>query len=261
MATAQATSRVVSERTLTGRAALITGGGSGIGRATAHAMAERGARVVVVGRRAEALEQTAAAHPGIRGMAADVTNPTDVDRVIRAALDTLGRLDVLVNNAGIVAPTPLGDLDADLARRVWDTNVLGPALLASVALPELTRRRGTIINVSSSFGHKPAPGVSIYGASKAAVEQLTRSWALELAGSGIRVNAVAPGPTESEALQRSGLPVAEIERIKQRERERIPLGRRGVPADITRWIVALAEPSADWMTGQVIDIDGGFALT
>jgi NAD(P)-dependent dehydrogenase (short-subunit alcohol dehydrogenase family) len=119
---------------------------------------------------------------------------------------------------------------------------------------------GTIINVSSSFGHKPAPGVSQYGATKAALEHLTRSWALELAERGVRVNAIAPGPTESEALERSGGTAVEIEQIKDRERGQIPLGRRGEPADVSHWILALADPAAAWVTGQVIDVDGGFGL-
>ena len=244
-----------------GKVALVTGGGSGIGRATAVGLAERGAGVVVVGRRRDAVARSAALHAGIHGAAGDVGSPADVERFIRVAIETFGRLDVLVNNAGTLGATPLGRIDLDTARRIWDTNVLGPTLLAEAALPQLTRARGSIINVSSSFGHKPAPGVSLYGASKAALEQLTRSWALELAGRGVRVNAVAPGPTESEALVRSGLSADEIEKIKEHERSQIPLGRRGEPSDVARWIFALADPDATWVTGQVIDVDGGFVLT
>lgn len=248
------------KRALAGKAALVTGGGSGIGRGTALALAEGGASVVVVGRRPDALETTAALHPGIQAVPGDVSSPADVDRFMRVALEALGRLDVLVNNAGTLAPTPLGDTGVDTARRIWDTNVLGPTLIAQAALPQLEATRGTIINVSSSFGHRPAPGVSHYGASKAALEQLTRSWALELAGRRVRVNAVAPGPTESEALERSGRTATEVEHIKDRERARIPLGRRGEASDVAHWILALVDPAAGWVTGHVIDIDGGFGL-
>jgi NAD(P)-dependent dehydrogenase (short-subunit alcohol dehydrogenase family) len=257
---AEETSNVRSSLPLDGRVALVTGGGSGIGRATAIALAERGATVTVAGRRLEALDRTAAAHPRISAVAGDVSRSDDAEQIVETAAEATGRLDVLVNNAGVARVTPLAQTDPKVAHRLWATNVLGPTLLAKHALPYLELTRGTIINVTSSFGHKPGPGISQYAASKAALEHLTRSWALELADRGIRVNAVAPGPTESEALQQSGLDPAQIEAIKEDERQRIPLGRRGDPTDIARWIAALAEPSADWITGQVIGIDGGFEL-
>lgn len=114
-------------------------------------------------------------------------------------------------------------------------------------------------------GHRdppePGPGVSLYAASKAALESLTRSWAAEFGGCVIRVNAVAPGPTDTEALERSGRSGQEIEQIKDRERHQIPLGRRGEPEEVARWIIALADPQASWVTGQVLGVDGGFTLT
>jgi NAD(P)-dependent dehydrogenase (short-subunit alcohol dehydrogenase family) len=141
-------------------------------------------------------------------------------------------------------------------------NVLAPSLLAAAALPHLATTRGTIVNISSTFGHRPAVGLSHYAASKAALEQLTRCWALELAPQGIRVNAVAPGPTESEALARMmSLSAAQAMTVKEQERQRIPLGRRGEPHEIASWIVRLADPTSEWVTGQVIAVDGGLGLT
>jgi NAD(P)-dependent dehydrogenase (short-subunit alcohol dehydrogenase family) len=167
----------------------------------------------------------------------------------------------LVNNAGAGAILPLADATADRIRDIFSVNVLGPSLLASAALPHLSATRGTIVNVSSTFGHKPVAGLSHYAASKAALEHLTRCWALELAPLGIRVNAVAAGPTESGALTgMMGLSLEQAAAIKEQERARIPLGRRGVPDDLAEWIVRLSSPASEWMTGQVVAVDGGLGL-
>jgi NAD(P)-dependent dehydrogenase (short-subunit alcohol dehydrogenase family) len=245
--------------THTTRTALVTGGGSGIGRAVAVALARAGLDVLIVGRRADKLAETAALGTGIRAHVGDVTNASDIGEVVETAVAEHGRLDVLVNNAGIGRVAPLGQIEAADARRIWEVNVLGPTLLTQAALPHLLAGHGSIVNISSTFGAKPAPRLSQYGASKAAIEQLTRSWALELGERGVRVNAVAPGPTESEGLAHMGLAPEQIQEIKARERERIPLRRRGEPAEVARWVVALAAEDG-WVTGQVIGVDGGYLL-
>lgn len=140
-------------------------------------------------------------------------------------------------------------------------NVFGPSLLAAAALPFLAATQGAIINISSTFGHKAAAGLSHYAASKAALEHLTRCWALEVAPLGVRVNAVAAGPTQSGALTgMMGLSTEQAAAVEAEERERIPLKRRGNPEEVARWIVLLADPDSDWLTGQVITVDGGLEL-
>lgn len=238
---------------------VITGGSSGIGRAAALRFAKQGYQVLVTGRRAGPIQETMLQHANIAGTTADAASADDAKRTIAKALDKWGRLDALVNNAGAILS--LADVTADRITDISAVNVLGPSLLASAALPHLKASRGTIVNVSSTFGHKPAAGLSHYAASKAAVEHLTRCWALELAPFGIRVNAVAPGPTETGALTgMMGLSAQQATAVEEQERARIPLGRRGVPDDVAEWIVQLAGPASAWMTGQVIAIDGGLGL-
>src|SRR5690606_576975 len=237
---------------------IVTGGSSGIGRAAGRRFAEAGAKVIITGRRAAALEEAAGDHPGISVLVADAAAQEDAARTVATAIAAHGRLDVLVNNAGAGAILPLADATADRIMSIFAVNVLGPSMLAAAALPHLQAARGTIVNVSSTFGHRPAAGLSHYAASKAALEHLTRCWALELAPHGVRVNAIAPGPTDSGALTgMMGLSAGQAAAIEQQERERIPLKRRGNPDDVARWIVSLAGPASEWVTGQVIAVDGG----
>jgi NAD(P)-dependent dehydrogenase (short-subunit alcohol dehydrogenase family) len=242
----------------TDKVVLITGGGAGIGRAAARQFAAQGARVVVTGRREAALQALADENPRIGYVVADAGSAEDAAQTVQTVIARWGRLDVLVNNAGAGAILPLAEAGAERVREIFAVNVIGPSLLATAALPHLTAARGAIVNVSSTFGHKAAPGLSHYAASKAALEHMTRCWALELAPAGVRVNAVAAGPTETEFLtERMKLTPEQVAHVKAEEAARIPLGRRGVPEDVAPWIVALAAPDAAWITAQVLTVDGG----
>lgn len=246
----------------TPRIALITGAGAGIGLAAAKAFAAAGTRTIITGRNEARLAAAARQTSGIDYIVADASSEADAQRTIDTAIQRWGRLDVLVNNAGAGAILPLAQASASHIAAIFATNVIGPSLLTRAALPHLKAAGGTIINISSTFGHKAAAGLSHYAASKAALEHMTRCWALELAAAGIRVNAVAAGPTETRFLEeRMKLTPEQIETVKADERARIPMGRRGEPEDVAPWIVSLAAPGAAWVTGQVLCIDGGLDVT
>lgn len=251
-----------SPKRFQGKVVLITGGGAGIGRAAAVQFAREGARVVVTGRRPAPLQALAKEQSGIEFVVADSALPEDAARTVSSVLEACGRLDAVVNNAGAGAILPLAQADAKQVAGIFAVNVVGPSLLVSAALEALKATQGCVVNVSSTYGHKAAAMLSHYAGSKAALEHMTRCWALELAPFGIRVNAVAAGPTETDFLaERMQLSLEQQLAVKEQERQRIPLGRRGMPVDVASWIVSLAAPEAAWLTGQVLTVDGGLDAT
>jgi NAD(P)-dependent dehydrogenase (short-subunit alcohol dehydrogenase family) len=248
-------------KTFEGKVVLVTGANSGIGEAIAVAFQQAGATVFGLGRREEALEAARARHPKIHWLRADVAKSKEVSVAVESAVREGGRLDVVVNNAGIFQFAPLEQSTEEMVRRQFEANVYGTTFVAQAALPALRASRGTIINISSAAGHKPVPGGAHYAATKAAVESLTRSWALELAPYGIRVNAIASGPVDTPGFEKSGIPPAELAAVKEGFRKQVPLGRMGSGEEVARWVVAIADPSTTWVTGQVLSIDGGMSLT
>ena len=238
---------------------LITGALAGIGRATALAFARQGARLVVSGRRDEVgadlvreLRELGAEAEFIR---ADVRVEADVEALVGGAVARFGRLDVAVNNAGTEGRSgPLTEQTADDYAAVFDTNVLGTVLSLKHELRAMREQgSGAIVNLSSTLGHRGAPNASMYVASKHAVEGLTRTAALEGAALGIRVNAVAPGPVETQMLAR----LTGSDERKAALVAGVPMQRVGTPDEIAQAIVWLASDQAGFLTGQVIDVNGG----
>ncbi|CAL9520904.1 SDR family NAD(P)-dependent oxidoreductase [Streptomyces sp. enrichment culture] len=245
---------------LQGRTVVITGGGTGIGRAAAHAFAAEGARVLVVGRRTAVLAQTAQGHTGIHPFGADLSDPRTPRAVVAAAERELGGIDVLVNNAVTMESAPLGRIDPENTRGQVATNLLAPLFLTQEALPFLEASKGLVINVTTAGNQRGWPGHSVYGATKAALDFLTRTWALELAPKGVRVAGIAPGPVDTPIAEHAGLDPEGIARLRARQRNRVPLGRVGRPEEVAWWMVALARPEASFATGLVLPVDGGASV-
>ncbi|MGW2827081.1 SDR family NAD(P)-dependent oxidoreductase [Streptomyces sp. NPDC001443] len=239
------------------RVVAVTGAGTGIGRATARAFAAEGAHVIAIGRRTEPLEETAAGHRQITPLAADITAEGEPERVVRTVLEAQGRLDVLVNNAGIVRVGALGMLTPETIASQLATNLIAPILLARAALPLLEAARGAIVNVGTSVGQRAWPGNSVYAAAKTALESLTRSWAVELAPRGIRVVAVAPGAIDTPIGEHQGLTPEQMASVREWQLAHTPLGRIGRPEEVAWAITRLAAPAASFVTGVVLPVDGG----
>jgi NAD(P)-dependent dehydrogenase (short-subunit alcohol dehydrogenase family) len=233
---------------------IVTGASSGIGEAAALAFHAAGANVFGFASSEASRAAAHAKHPAIEWLAADLTRRPQIDAAVEAVTRAAGRLDVLVNNAGIYKFAALPASTDELVRSQFEINVFGVIALTQACLPALLASQGSIVNVSSTAAHKPMRDQSVYGATKAAVEALTRSWALELGAQRVRVNAVSPGPTETPGIARL-LPPELLAAARAHITSLVPLGRIATPDDIAHWIVALADPRASWLTGQVIALD------
>lgn len=242
-----------------GKVAIVTGATSGIGMATAFRLAEQGARVAAVGRKKDVLAKLERAN--IQTYAADLTNEADTAGLIRNVLRDFGGIDILVNAAGIIAAgsienTTLADYDM-----MMNINVRSVLQLTQLALPSIIERKGNIVNVSSVTGMRAFPGVFAYCVSKAALDQFTRCAALELAGKGVRVNAVNPGVARTNLHRNSGMDEQAYAAFVERSKTTHPIGRIGEPEEIADLILFLASSKAGWITGVTYSIDGGRAQT
>lgn len=239
---------------------LVTGGSTGIGAATALYFARAGAKVVITGRTARTLEATAAQHERISPIVADVARSADVQRTIDEVRSRHGRLDTLVNNAGIAEMVPLSKTDPEHVRRIFDINVGGVVEITRLALPMLEASKGSIVNIASTLADQPFPNGSVYSASKAALLALTRSWAQELAPLGIRVNAVSPGAVETPIYDPVKMRISpdQLAAMAPMIVQMVPLARFGKPEEIAPIIAFLASSAASYVTGAQYHAGGGY---
>lgn len=244
---------------------IVTGASSGIGRATAAKFVSEGAKVVAAGRSESALgglrSDVAGADGELKIHLADLREQTQVERLVSGAVEHFGRLDVLVNSAGIIASGTIENTDAENFDKMMDINLRTVFLLMQLCSPHLEKTAGNIVNVSSVAGTRAFPNVLAYCVSKAAVDQLTRCAALELAEKKVRVNAVNPGVVVTELHKRSGMEEEQYESFLEHSKSTHPLGRVGEPSEVAELIYFLASEKAGWITGGTFPIDGGRAQT
>jgi len=245
-----------------GRAVVITGGGTGIGRAAARAFADRGDRVLIVGRTESTLAETAD-RAGIRQLVADISAPDAPETIVATALDQLGGIDVLVNNAAFIRAGKLGKLDRAETDAQIAINLLAPIHLAQAALPALLDGKGTIVNVSSAvaFGGRGWEGAGVYGAAKAGLDYLTRTWAHELGPKGVRVVGLALGAIETGVHIRMAQTDEQHQQWLEWLMPKIPLGRVAQPEEVASWILHVTGPDAGYLTGAVLPLDGGLSVS
>jgi 3-oxoacyl-[acyl-carrier protein] reductase len=245
---------------LAGKVAVVTGASKGIGAAIAQHLAAEGAAVVVnYASSKQGAERVVATITGKGGRAfavqADVSRQADVRRLFAEAKKAFGRLDVLVNNAGIYELAPLEAVTPEHFHKQFDLNVLGLLLTTQEAVKHFGPAGGSVINISSVVATSAPPSASVYSATKAAVDAVTRSLARELGPRKVRVNAINPGMVETEGLQSAGLSEGDFRRQLEAQ---TPLGRIGQPQDIAPAAVFLASDDSAWITGETLDIAGGF---
>jgi NAD(P)-dependent dehydrogenase (short-subunit alcohol dehydrogenase family) len=239
--------------------AIITGGGTGIGAATAKRLAGNGFDVVLVGRRREPLETVRAEIEGAGLVVVDdIGDAAAPQRIVSATLEEFGRVDVLVNNAAVIQNGALPSFTRNVFDQHYAVNVAGPFFLLAAALEALRASpSAAVVNISSSVGSIVKPGSMLYGSTKAALEYLTRAWAYELAQDRIRVNCIAPGPVDTpiHATYTDDLEGAYADLAR-----RVPLGRMADADEVAVWVSFLVAADTEWTTGNVIHVDGGQVL-
>jgi NAD(P)-dependent dehydrogenase (short-subunit alcohol dehydrogenase family) len=242
---------------LEGKVAVVTGGNSGIGLATAKLLREEGAKIAISGRDQDSLT---AAKKEIGGdtlaIRSDVSKPSDVEAFFSKVAATFGKIDVLFANAGVAKFAPIGDSPESLYDEVFDINVKGVFLSIQKSLPYLNDGASIVLNTSFLNG-TGIPGTSIYSASKAAVRSFARTAAAELVGRGIRVNTVSPGPIATPLYGRLGLPKEAVDAMASSILATVPLKRFGQPDEVAKTVLFLASADSSYITGVEVNVDGG----
>ena len=238
---------------------VVTGATSGIGNAAALGFSRRGAKVAGIGRHASALDDLST--QGIRSYRADLSLENETDEVVKALLDDLDGIDVLVNAAGIISTGGIEDTSLADYDMMMGINLRSIFHLTQLCLPSIIERKGNVVNVSSVTGLRAFPGVLAYCVSKAALDQLTRCAALDLAPKGVRVNGVNPGVVRTNLHVRSGMESEAYDAFVERGKTTHPIGRIGKPEEVADLIIYLASDLAAWITGATYSIDGGRAET
>lgn len=244
----------------TGKVVIVTGASSGIGAATAVFLSKLGARLALIGRNVENLQKVSkdcdkSADTFV--LPADLTKESDIENIVKNTVDHYGKLDVLVNNAGIIETGTIETTTLAQYDRLMNTNVRAIYYLTMLATPHLIKTKGNIVNVSSVNGIRSFPGVLAYNVSKASVDQFTRCVALELASKGVRVNCVNPGVILTELQKRGGLNDEQYKAFLERSKETHALGRPGNPDEVAATIAFLASNLASNITGASVPVDGG----
>ncbi len=243
---------------LNGKVAVITGGNSGIGYASAQELKARGAEVIITGRSPEKVEK-AAQELGAKGLIADVSDLAQLDQLVAQVKDSHQQIDILFINAGVFFPTPMGQFDEKAFDHIMDINFKGAVFTLEKFLPIL-KEGASVINLSSVNAYTGMANTAIYAASKAAMNSYTRTAATELAPRKIRVNAVNPGPIETPIFSKTGMSEEQLNGFAQSIQENVPLKRFGKPEEIAKLVAFLASDDAAYITGGEYNIDGGFTI-
>lgn len=248
------------EKRFENKVALVTGAGSGIGRAVAERYANEGAKVLIVGRTEKSLKETAEANDNIDYFVADLTVTEDVTKIVNHLKEKYGKLDILINNAGWAPVTPIEEVTLDEYDKCFGINVRALLDMTVQSLPLIKESRGNIINMSSVIVKNGLPYMSVYAGAKAAVEMFTKVWAKELAADGVRVNAIGVGSIVTPIYGKTDLSAEGAKEHVERITRNIPMGRFGQPEDIANVAAFLGSDEANFVTGSIYGIDGGLGL-